>query len=205
MRFRLVPSNDEFFEQFSRAAVNLQGSVRSLRDLVEDFDDVEAKHARVREHEKIGDQITREILHNLDTTFVTPFDREDIHALAEGIDDVVDGTYHLSEVLTLVPIREMLPEFREQVAIIEAAAAVLVELFGGLAPMKGLKPLLEQIDGFETAGDQVYRRTLGRLFSGELDALEVLKWKDLVESAEDTLDKIEDVSDVVAAILVKHA
>lgn len=205
MRFRLVPSNDEFFDQFSRAAVNLQGSVRSLRNLVDDFTDIEAKHAKVRETEKVGDQITREILRNLDTTFVTPFDREDIHALAEGLDDVVDGIYHLSEVLTLVPIHEILPEFREQVAIMDAAAGVLVELFAGLAPMKGLKPMLEQIDSFETAGDQIYRRTLGRLFSGELDALEVLKWKDLIESAEDTLDKIEDVSDVVAAILVKHA
>ncbi|MCC6438254.1 MAG: DUF47 family protein [Acidimicrobiales bacterium] len=205
MRFRLVPSNDEFFEQFNRAAVNLQTSIRALRGLVEDFTDVDTKHARVREAEKVGDQVTRDILHNLDTTFVTPFDREDIHALAEGLDDVVDGIYHLSEVLTLVPIHTMLPEFREQVAVIDEASSVLVELFGGLAAMKGLKPLLERIDGLETAGDQIYRRTLGRLFSGEFDALEVLKWKDLVESAEDTMDKIEDVSDVVAAILVKHA
>lgn len=205
MRFRLVPSNDEFFEQFNRAAVNLQTSVQALRGLVEDFTDVDAKHARVREAEKVGDQITRDILRNLDTTFVTPFDREDIHALAEGLDDVVDGIYHLSEVLTLVPIHAMLPEFREQVAVMDEAAAAVVELFGGLSAMKGLKPVLEQIDSLETAGDQIYRRTLGRLFSGELDALEVLKWKDLVESAEDTIDKIEDVSDVVATILVKHA
>lgn len=205
MRLRLIPSNDEFFVLFSKAASNLARSAEAFKGMLADFDRREEHHTTVRQLERTGDDYTKEILRQLDTSFVTPFDREDIHALAEGLDDVVDGIYHLSEVLTLVPIHTMLPEFREQVAVIDEASSVLVELFGGLAAMRGLKPLLERIDGLETAGDQIYRRTLGRLFSGEFDALEVLKWKDLVESAEDTMDKIEDVSDVVAAILVKHA
>lgn len=205
MRFRLVPSNDEFFDLFSQSALNVQATVRGLRRLVDDFTDTEAKHAAVKQAERAGDQITRSILHSLDTSFVTPFDREDIHALAEGLDDVVDGIYHLSEVLTLVPISVMLPEFKEQVGVMDEMAAVLVEVFEGLSAMKGLRPHLERIDALETAGDDIYRRTLGRLFSGDLDALEVLKWKDLVEAAEDTMDLIEDVSDIVASILVKHA
>ncbi len=205
MRFRLVPSNDEFYAQFSRAARNVQTAAHCLQSLVEDFTDIAAKHAAVKETERAGDAVTREILNNLDTTFVTPFDREDIHALAEGLDDVVDGVYHISEVLTLVPIGAILSEFREQVAVLAEMAARLVELFDGLASMKGLRPLLETIDQLESKGDGIYRRSLGRLFSGEFDTLEVLKWKDLVESAEDTLDQVEDVADVVASIIVKHA
>lgn len=205
MRFRLAPSNDEFFVLFSQSASNLVATVAGLRDLVENFSDLQSKHARIKDCERRGDELTRAILRNLDTTFVTPFDREDIHSLAEGLDDVVDDVYQLSEVLALIPLREMLPEFREQVVVMAGMAETTVELMDRLHDMKGLRPLLERIDALETEGDHIYRRTLGRLFAGDLETLEVLKWKDLVEAAEDALDKMEDVADTVASILVKHA
>lgn len=205
MRLRLIPSNDEFFVLFSKAASNLARSAEAFKGMLADFDRREEHHATVRQLERTGDEYTKEILRQLDTSFVTPFDREDIHALAEHIDHVVDDIYHLSEVLTIVPVPQLLPEFVEQVDVLAVIGGRLVELIDRLPQMKGLRPVLDEIDELESKGDQIYRNALRRLFSGELDALEVLKWKDLIESAELAIDGVEDVSDIVATILFKHA
>ena len=205
MRFRLAPNTTEFFVLFSQAASNMRATVLALRDLVEDFTDLDTKHERVKACERKGDDLTRAIKTNLDTTFVTPFDREDIHALAEGMDNVVDDIYHLSEVLVLVPLAGVLDELREQVAIMLEMVDTAVEAVDRLHNMSGLRPLLEKIDAAESRGDAIYRKSLARLFSGEFEALDVVKWKDIIGSAEDAIDRIEDVADTIGSILVKHA
>lgn len=205
MRLRLIPSNDQFFVLFSSAASNLAKTAEAFKAMLADFDHREEHHQTVRQLERTGDDFTKEILRQLDTSFVTPFDREDIHNLAEQMDHVVDDIYHTSEVLTLIPVAGLLPEFLQQVDVLARIGGRLVELIDRLPQMKGLRPLLDEIDELESEGDRVYRSALRRLFSGELDALEVLKWKDLIESAELAIDGVEDVSDIVATILFKHA
>ena len=205
MAFRLTPNTNEFFKLFAQAASNMRATVLALRDLVEDYSDVQQKHEKVKACERKGDELTRTILRNLDSTFVTPFDREDIHKLAEGMDDVVDTVYHLSEMLVLMPIKGIMPELREQVAVLTKMVDTAVEAADRLYNMSGLRPLLDKIDAFETEGDAVYRRSVARLFSGELEALEVLKWKDLISAAENAIDRLEDVGDTMGSILVKHA
>jgi len=205
MRFRLVPSNDVFFERFADAGRNMAEAIAHLRDFVHDYRDLEAKHALVKEHEHRGDDITRDVLSRLVATFVTPFDREDIHALAEAVDNVVDGVYHVSEMLVLMPIEAMLPELLEQADVLAEMSTHAVAVLDRLAAFKGLTGDLIAIDALESKGDTIYRRTVARLFSGEFSALDVLKWKDIVDSLEDTMDKLEDVADVVASIVVKHA
>jgi len=205
MRLRLIPSNDQFFVLFSSSASNLAKTAEAFQAMLADFDRREEHHQTVRQLERTGDDFTKEILRQLDTSFVTPFDREDIHNLAEHLDHVVDDVYHTSEVLTIVPVANLLPEFLQQVDVLVRIAGRLVELIDRLPQMKGLRPLLDEIDELESEGDRVYRSALRRLFSGELEALEVLKWKDLIESAELAIDGVEDVSDIVATILFKHA
>lgn len=205
MKFRLIPNNDEFFVLFGRAASNLAATAQAFQAVLDDFGNRDTLHQKVREHERTGDEITRSLLRQLDVSFVTPFDREDIHALAEQIDDVVDDIYHLSEVLVIVPVATLLPEFREQIGVLVTMSGRVVELIDRMSQMKGLRPLLEEIDDLESAGDAVYRRTLQHLFSGEFDALEVIKWKDLIEAAEEAIDGLEDIGDIVATILFKHA
>lgn len=205
MKFRLIPSTDEFFVLFGKSASNLAHAARGLQAVLDDFERREELHAVVRQHERTGDELTQALLRQLDMSFVTPFDREDIHALAEQLDDVVDDIYHLSEVLVLLPVSFVLPEFREQVAVLAEMGRCTVELIDRLPLMKGLRPLLDQLDELESKGDAIYRRTLQRLFSGEFDPLEVIKWKDLVESAEEAIDGLEDVADIVATISFKHA
>jgi len=205
MRFRLIPSNDEFFVLFSRAGSNVLRTAVALQGLLTDFDNRDELHTRVRECERAGDQLHDDILRQLDSTFVTPFDREDIHALAEQIDDVVDDIYHLSEVLVIVPFESLLPEFKEQIDVLVALAGRTVELLDRLPLMKGLRPVLDEIDQLESDGDAIFRRTLKRLFAGDLSALDVIKWKDLIEAAEEAIDGVEDIGDIVASILFKHA
>lgn len=205
MRFRLVPTDDRFFDLFRSVAANAADCSRRLQDLVGELPSTDGGHALVVECERRGDELTRDILHRLDSTFVTPFDREDIHALAEELDDVVDDMHSVSALLTLVHVREVLPELAEQADILVRMADEVVKVMDRLQEMNGVQAHLEAIDRLETEGDRVYRRAVARLFDGHHDALEVIKWKDVIAAMEDALNTVEDVSDVVEGIVLKHA
>jgi predicted phosphate transport protein (TIGR00153 family) len=204
MRFRLVPTDDRFFDLFNESAQNVLACAERLAELVADPTAAD-RFERVVESERRGDQLTTDILHRLDTTFVTPFDREDIHELAEKLDDVVDDIYQVAALLRVVQITESLPELVEQSHVLTRMAAENVQLIDRLESMKNTKGLLESIDRLESDGDAVHRQVLARLFSGEFEALDVIKWKDITAAMEDALNKLEDVSDVVESIVFKHA
>lgn len=204
MRFKLVPTDDRFFDLFNDSAANVAEAARRLRTLITDFTDAKAKHDAVVECERRGDQLTSEILRRLDSSFVTPFDREDIHALAEELDDVVDDMLAVSDLMQLVSVDEVLPEMVELADLLVQMTEEAVGLFARLKSMKDVQRHLDAIDNLESQGDSVYRRTLARLFA-EHDALSVLKWKDIVQAMEGALNTVEDVSNVVESIVLKFA
>ena len=207
MRFRLLPTDDRFFDLFNDAAANVADCARRLRELVEQPGPGGAATIdAVIACEQRGDELTRDILRRLNTSFVTPFDREDIHALAEELDDVVDDMLEVAHRLELGD-RDVaaMPELKQQADLLVQMADEVVALIARLESMKGLQPHLDAIDRLETEGDAVYRQALRRLYSDEFKALATLYWKDVVEAMEDALDTIEDVSDVVEAIVLKHA
>ena len=204
VRFRLVPTDDRFFDLFSESARNLCAGAERLLDFVSEPGSPE-RFERVQECERRGDQLTTDILHRLDTTFVTPFDREDIHQLAEHLDDVVDDLHQVAALMQLLEIDESLPEVIEQARLLVRMADETVKLIDRLESMRDTKGLLESIDKLESEGDAVNRRVVARLFSGEFEALDVIKWKDITTAMEDALNKLEDVSDVVESIVFKHA
>jgi predicted phosphate transport protein (TIGR00153 family) len=205
VRFRLVPTDDAFFDLFQQSSANVVECAQGLRDLIADFQDVEAKHNRIIDCERRGDELTETILRRLISTFVTPFDREDIHALAEELDDVVDDMLAVSYLLQLTGVGDLPPEVKEQADVMVRMAQEVVGLMQRLERMKGVQPHLEAIDRLESEGDAVYRRTMARLFSGEYEALDVLKWKDIIEALEAALNTLEDIGDVVESIVLKHA
>ena len=205
MRFRLVPVDDAFFGLFCDAASNVLAAARRLRELLADPANLNSMYEHVVEYERRGDQLTQTLLNRLGTSFVTPFDREDIHALAEELDDVVDDILAVAALLGLLGVDEVLPELNEQADILVQMAEQTVELITRLEKMKGVEPFLAKIDALESEGDAINRRTLARLFSGEFSALDVVKWKDVVEAMELALNTLEDVSDVVESIVFKHA
>ena len=205
MPFQVIPRGSDFYELFERAADGVADGASLLAKLLNDFDDPETAHAELRELEHEGDETTHQILRELNTSFVTPFDREDIHALTEAIDDVVDDTEAVSDLLLLHNVEELLPEIKELVDILVRAAERCASLVSKLERLKDLNVDLEDIDRLESDGDRVYRRAVATLFGGDYKAREVLRWKDIVEAIERAVNGIEDISDVVEAIALKHA
>ena len=205
MRFRIVPASREFFDDFSLAARNLATSVDRLDDVVDDTANAAERHIAVKEVERTGDDLTDRILARLATTFVTPFDPEDIQRLAQAMDDVVDDVYHVSEMVVLTSITELIPEVKEQIAVLKDMATKVVELFDRFEDMRGLRPIIAEVERLESEGNRIYRRAVARLFSGEMEAIDVVRWKDVIESMETALDRVEDMTNIVTTIVVKQA
>ena len=203
MRFRLLPTDDRFFSLFNDAAANMANCARRLRELL---DGAEDGLAAVVDCERRGDELIRDILRRLNTSFVTPFDREDIHALAEQLDDVVDDVMEVGYRLELGN-RDVaaMPELKLQADLLVQMADETVALVSRLESMKGTAPHLDALDRLESEGDTIYRLALARLYSGELKASATLYWKDVVEALENALDALEDASDVIEGIVLKHA
>jgi uncharacterized protein len=205
MRLRVIPREQGFYELFEKAAANLSEAARLLLKLLTDYDDPEAAGAEIRAREHEGDEITHQVIRALNTTFVTPFDREDIHKLASGIDDVLDGIEAASDLLVLHHIEQPLPEMRQQAEVLAKATDQTYEALTRLRGFSGLDPYWVEINRLENEGDRVYRKTVAMLFSGDYKAMDVLKWKDLVDQLEAAIDGCEDVANTLESIVLKHA
>ena len=209
MRFRLIPRDEGFYPLFDSAAENIAECARRLREMLGDFTgvgkSVERQAKLVNDCESQGDEITRQILRRLHSSFVTPFDREDIHALTEELDDVVDEMQAAAELVVIHNVEKPLPEVKELTDILVEAAETNAALIRKLPRLRGLDAELEAIDRLESAADKAYRRSVAHLFSGEYKAFAVLKWKDVVESIEASVNGIENISDIVESIVLKHA
>jgi predicted phosphate transport protein (TIGR00153 family) len=204
-RLRLGPTDERFFELFRSVASNARDGADELHKLMASFSDIDERCVRIKSLEHKGDQLTIEILRRLDTSFITPFDREDIHALAEALDDVIDHIFSAASLIELSKLPEPLPELAEQTAILVAMADELEDLMESLQTRSGARHRLERIENLERQGDAIFRQSLVRLFSGQYAALDVIVWKDVVQAIEDSLNAVEKVSDVVESILVKHS
>lgn len=207
MRFRLLPTDDRFFDLFNAAAGNVADCGRRLREVIERHGpDGPASIDTVIACERRGDELTRDLMRRLNTSFVTPFDREDIHALAEELDDVVDDMLEVAYRLDLGHHDPaVVPELGEQAEVLVSMSDEVVAMVAGLESMRGLQPHLDAVDRLESQGDEIYRRALRRLYADEFKARVTLYWKDVVEAMEHALDTMEDISDVVEAIALKHA
>jgi len=205
MRLRVIPRSEGFYDLFERAAANLADTAGLLLKLLTDFHDPEAAHAEIRQREHEGDEITHQIMRALNTTFVTPFDREDIHRLASLIDDILDGIEAVADLLVLHQIEQPLPEMRQQAEVLASAVDQTYQAMAGLRSLSGLDQYWVEINRLENEGDRIYRKTVARLFSGDFKAMDVLKWKDLVDQLEAAIDKSEDVANTLESIVLKHA
>lgn len=205
MRFQIIPRNQDFYDLFEKAAANLAEAARLLEKLFIDFSDPEAAHSLILQREHEGDEITHQVMRALNTTFVTPFDREDIHQLASNIDDILDGIEAVADLLVLHRIEEPLPEMRQQADVLNRACEQCYHAVTQLRSFRGLDEYWVEINRLENEGDRVYRKTVARLFSGDYKAMDVLKWKDLVDQLEAAIDGCEDVADTLESIVLKHA
>ena len=205
MRLKILPREESFYDLFEKAAANLSEGARLLAKLLTDFHDPEAAHSEIRQREHEGDEITHQIIRALNTTFVTPFDREDIHRLASNIDDILDAIEAVSDLLVLHRIENVLPEMRQLAEVLSRAADQVQQAMSEIRGFAGLDKYWVEINRLENEGDRVYRKTVAKLFSGEYKAMDVLKWKDLVDQLEAAIDGCEDVANTLESIVLKHA
>lgn len=205
MRIRLFPRDPAFFDLFTKSAENAVEGAKLYLEMCERYEDPKASHKLIRENEHQGDEYTHEIVRRLNTTFVTPFDREDIHALATGLDDIADFIEAAADNMLLHHIDRPTEHAREQARILVRITEAVVAAVSKLRTFRGLEPHFVEIHGVENEGDQVYRRAVAELFGGDHKALEVLRWKEIYDQAEGAIDACEKVANTLEAIVLKHA
>jgi predicted phosphate transport protein (TIGR00153 family) len=207
MKLKVSQRADEFFDLFAQSATNLRTAAEQLKDLIEDYEDVEAKAQRIRDREHEGDEITHEIIRRLNTSFITPMDREDIYALGSALDDVMDAVDAVADLFVLHQIQEPLPEMKAQADVLVRTAQQTEEALSVLLRMDRaqLEPRWVEINRLENEGDRIYRRAVADLFSGDYKAMDVLKWKEVIENLEEAVDGLENVANIVEATVLKHA
>lgn len=208
MKFSLRPTAGAFYDFFTRAAENLVRGTELLTELSLSGADVQSISERLIEVEHDSDQITHDIYNKINSTFVTPFDREDIYRLGSGLDDVMDHLEAVGSLLYLYGLTRLpsLPrEMHELVDVLGQQARLTAEAMPRLRVMKDLKEYWVECNRLENEGDRAYRMLLVRLFSGEYDALTVLKMKEVADELEAACDAFEHVANTVETIAVKES
>jgi hypothetical protein len=208
VRFSLRPSEDSFYEFFSRAAQNLVRGAELLSEMVQPAADVQSVSERLGEAEHDNDEITHELYNKINSTFVTPFDREDIYRLGSNLDDVMDHMEAVGNLVYLYGLSELpaLPrEMADLVEVLNHQAKLTADAMSRLKSMKDLRDYWIEVNRLENDGDRAYRMLLVRLFSGEYDALTVLKLKEVADELEAAADAFEHIANTVETISVKES
>jgi predicted phosphate transport protein (TIGR00153 family) len=200
---RLIPRDEKFFGLFIQDGETILEAARKLEAMVDSYDRLDERLAEIQALEKQGDQIDEEIGARLERSFVTPFDREDIHELTVHLDDVLDGIQASAETFLIYKIDRPTEEARQMVGILAAQAVQLLEALRKLEDGKGLNPHLATVHDLEHQADGLSRAAIGRLFETGNDPLEVIKMRDLYKSLEETIDAAEDAAEVMERILAK--
>ena len=205
MGLKFRPVDTTFYDLFSDSAQHLVVGANLLAEMLGTDGDRDDIARRMRDAEHAADETTHSIIRRVNSTFVTPFDREDIYDLASGLDDVMDMMDEVVDLILLYEVKDLPPELSTQVDVIQRCAEITSEAMPKLQAMKSLDEYWIEINRLENVGDKNYRRTLARLFSGDFKALEVLKLKDIVESLEGAIDAFEKVANTVEQIAVKES
>ncbi|WP_328988717.1 DUF47 family protein [Kribbella sp. NBC_01245] len=210
MPLRLRPNDPTFYDLFAESANHLVDGSRILAELLNtsagsglDASGEIAKQMKAAEH--AADETTHAIIKRVNSTFVTPFDREDIYRLASDLDDVMDYMEEAVDSIHLFGLESLPAEVAEQIEVLQRAASLTAETMPRLRTMKDLAEYWIEINRLENTGDAVHRRIIAKLFSGEFDALTVMKVKSVVDLFEAAIDAFEHVANTVEQIAVKES
>ena len=204
MPLHLRPRDTGFYDLFTRQADQLAEGTQLLVEALGAADRAEVG-VRMRAAEHAADENTHQIINRVNTTFVTPFDREDIYALASALDDVIDFMEEAVDLVVLYEVTEFPDGVREQVDVLVRCAGVTAEAMSQLQSMENLDEYWIEVNRLGNEADRIYRQILATLFGGSYDALEVLKLKDVVDSLEAAADAFEKVANIVEQVAVKES
>ncbi len=202
---RLLPRDEEFFDLFVEVADRNKEAAQLLRELFEAAPERRTPIVeRIKRLEHEADEVTHEVVNRLDRTFITPLDREDIHQLASDLDDVMDMMDGTARRAQIFHIGTAPAGVRQLTEVIQRMVSVLAEAVGRLKKGDDVMKYCVEAKKLEEEGDAIYHEVLGQLFERERDALEVIKWKEIYDNLERTLDQAEDVANVLESITLKH-
>jgi predicted phosphate transport protein (TIGR00153 family) len=207
VKFSFIPREESFFPLFEESARNMVKAAQCLKELVDTWQDVEQKVNEITEVEHQGDTITHKIMAQLNRTFVTPFDREDIAQLAHTLDDVTDFIHAASDAMLLYKVDSPSQRARELADIIVQGATEIEKAMPQLRHRGELKRILKrcvELNRLENMADRVYRSAMAELFNDARDMAHVIKWREIYEHMESATDRCEDVANVLEGVAIKH-
>lgn len=204
---RLIPREAKFFSMFAEMSANLIEGARLLRAILGDFQNVEVRVQQLKGIEHRGDEITHAVLTKLNQTFITPFDREDIHHLVKNMDDVIDEIDAAAKRFTLYQITDPTIWLSRQTDVLVKSTRLVGEAVRRLRDLRkqnGLHGKLVEIHELENEGDENNHAAIAELFSNATDPLLVMKLKEIYELTERAIDRCEDIADTIEAIVLKN-
>ena len=204
--FNLIPREVRFYDYFERQSEHIGRAARLLHELVHNFADARAKLHAIKEIEHQGDQVTHEVVRRLNTTFITPLDREDIHSLASRLDDVLDYIEAAAERLVVYRIKEPTSASRAMADVIVRTCEAMDRAVRCLRTMDAaFHQHAVEVNRLENSADNLLRDSLAAMFEEMSDPIEIIKWKEIYETMEIVTDRCEDVANVIEGIILKMA
>lgn len=205
--FNLLPKDTVFFDLFENMSQRVVASAKHLQRLAKEFPKIDGSIQLIRNEEHEADNLAHAALDRLDRTFITPFDREDIHTLVGNLDDIVDSIDALGKRFPLFHVKAMEPAFVKQTDVLVAATEAVRDAVHRLRKSHKLSDLSEkliEIHHHESIGDDNHHAAMSELFAGNIDALEVMKWKELYDYIETAIDGCEDVGNTLERLVLKN-
>lgn len=204
----LLPKEDRFFTLFTEQATNVLTGARALLDLVKNYQDQDKKAASIHQIEHQGDNLAQTINNSLDATFVTPIDREDIHALASSIDKVMDFIDAAAKRMVLLRLKKPTGDMVKLAELIERCAEELCKVVPKISNPQFAEEIrihLRELTRLEKEGDQIHHGALAKLFEEEKDPIKLIKVKEVTEFLEEAIDRFERIGHVIESIVVKNS
>lgn len=204
MRFSLAPREERFFDMFEQSVEVVLRGARLFDELFSDYTNVEAKVKAIKEVELEGDKNTHRVMEALNRSFVTPIDRDDIHALNSNLDDILDYMEAISSRLVLFKVKQITPEMREFSGLILKACEQIDGAVHSLRKLDHLFSFCKEIKRLENLGDDISRKAISDLFANGMDPIELIKLKEIYGRLEATMDRCEDLANTIESIVVKN-
>jgi len=205
-RFSLIPKEEQYFGLFRQMTSHIYDAASKLAEMLAGKQSEFQKHLEsIKAIEHQCDELTHSISKKLNTSFITPFDREDIYMLSGALDDIVDLIDDAARAVVMYNVRETTDYARQFGGVIQRMAVQLHEVVSTLERPGGITPRLVEIHRLENEGDDLYHEAISELFGGSPDPLYVLKWKEIYEKLESAVDRCESVANIIETVIIKHA